>query len=263
MTISSLSRFLAARFVFLCLCFSVITVAASQTRAAESFSDKIYCRPELSPERREQLSGHLREITGWSDLHFALDGALKYGGTAVGGSPTARELITGAMSGSNISVLEDASERSDVVFGRVVPGRWMRPSPSQARVYVVLIDFADFKYVAGDKSAREAFNAGWAALHEIAHVVRDLPDAEDIGELGECERLINLMRRECGLAERADYFFAAFPGMERSAFPTKIVRLAFVRDSPTAAGKKRRYWLLWDANLVGGVGLPQLDSPQR
>ncbi|MEJ7712287.1 MAG: hypothetical protein WKF84_21115 [Pyrinomonadaceae bacterium] len=239
---------------FLLLLF--IPLCANFTQAA---STKIYCRPELSSRLREELSQHLREITGWSNLHFDRDGAMKYGGASVGGSSTARELIDEAAGAAKISVLEDASERVDVVFGRVVPGAWTRSASNKLPVYVVLIDFADFKYVAGDKTAKAAFNAGWAALHEIAHVVRDLPDAEGMNELGDCEKLINLMRRECGLAERAEYFFTLYPGMEQSAFTTKLVRLAFVRDVPTNR-KKRRYWLIWNAALVGGIGLSEIGN---
>jgi hypothetical protein len=37
-----------------------------------------------------------------------------------------------------------------------------------------------------------------------------------------------------------------------TAFMTKLVRLAFDQEQPTA-NKKKRYWVLWDANVVGGL----------
>jgi len=171
---------------------------------------------------------------------------------AHGGSRAARELLAAAAEGRALMLLEDASHRADVVFARVNPGRWTKDGAQKPPVYVILIDFADFQHVIGDEAARAAFNEGWAVLHEIAHVVHDSADAEEgANEPGACETLINRMRRECGLAERAEYFFDLFPGQERTAFTTRLVRLAF--DLQTPQLKKKRYWLMWDANLVGGI----------
>ncbi|MBC7911767.1 MAG: hypothetical protein H7Y30_14775, partial [Pyrinomonadaceae bacterium] len=120
-------------------------------------------------------------------------------------------------------------------------------------VFLILIDFADFSHVIGDEAALAAFNEGWAALHEIAHVVHDSADSQkDVEEVGECESLINVMRRECGLAVRAEYFFDFLPGQERGEFTTRFVRLAFDVQSPETNTKKR-YWIVWDANVVGGL----------
>ncbi len=60
------------------------------------------------------------------------------------------------------------------------------------------------------------------------------------------------MRRECNLPERADYFFALFPIATDDPFATKLVRLGFDQEDP-ATNKKKRYWLIWDARLVGGL----------
>ena len=59
------------------------------------------------------------------------------------------------------------------------------------------------------------------------------------------------MRRECGLAERAEYFFTYMPGAEGSNFKTRFVRLAFERVR--AQNKRQRYWVFWDAELTGGL----------
>ena len=65
-------------------------------------------------------------------------------------------------------------------------------------------------------------------------------------------RHINQMRRECGFPERADYFFTLSPLSNDTSFKTRLVRLAFEQEkAPT--GKKKRYWLVWDAKLVGGL----------
>jgi hypothetical protein len=59
------------------------------------------------------------------------------------------------------------------------------------------------------------------------------------------------MRRECGLAERAEYFYTPVPGADRGDFKTRYVRLAFTHAR--ADNKRRQYWLYWDASLTGGT----------
>lgn len=221
--------------------------------AAQPSSSNVFCRPELRSERRDELAARLRVITGWRDLDFDQSGALRLGASEVsGGSRTARELLAKAGSGKNVMVIEDASERQDVVFCRVVEGRWKTDAANRPPVFVVLVDFADFSHVMGDKAALAAFNVGWGLLHEIEHVVNDSVDPESPGEAGQCEAFINRMRRECGLAERAEYFFTFLPGTTDSAFMTRFVRIAFDHARP-GSKKKERHWLIWDASLVGGL----------
>lgn len=219
---------------------------------------KIICRQELSLARRDELAVKLRTITGWTELEFDKGGSLQLGANApTGGSETARNLLRQAVSGTNILILEDASNRAEVVFSEVVPGRWKGEDFQGPPAYVVRIDFADFDHLMGDRPALDAFDVGWGVLHEIDHVVNDSVDSVVPGEVGNCEDRINQMRRECGLPERSDYFFTPFPHTEKSEFSTKLVRLAF--DQKEAAAKKsHRYWLIWDAALVGG-----LDDPKQ
>lgn len=239
-----------------CLTFLFTLCSGSSAHAAANPPGNVLCHPDLASSRRFELADRLREITGWPRVSFDDQGALRFEGHPVGGSQTARDLLTAAASGNNVCVIEDASNRADTVFCRVVEGRWKNRSVQNPPVYLVLVDFADFQHVTGDKAALDAFNVGWGFLHEIAHVVYDSSDAEGANEVGECESLINQMRRECGLAERAGYFFDFFPGAEQSSFMTKLVRLAFDKES-AKTNKKKRYWVMWDANLVGGV------EPQR
>jgi hypothetical protein len=222
----------------------------------------VLCRPDLASSRRLELADKLREITGWPSVSFDEQGALRFGGVPVGGSETARDLLMAAASGNNVCVIEDASNHADTVFCRVVEGRWTKRASQKPPVYLVLVDFADFKHVTGDQAALAAFNVGWGFLHELAHVVYDYPDAEGADGAGECESLINRMRRECGLAERADYFFDFFPGAEQSPFMTRLVRLAFDQQSATT-NKKKRYWVMWDANIVGGLEQPRQLATKR
>ena len=220
---------------------------------AEKRGGSVVCRDEVSSEHRNALAAKLQKITGWSDLAFDHNGALRVGTKqAVGGSKAARELVTEAINGPNAIVLEEANRRSDVVFCRVVPGRWKHQSSESPPVYVVLIDFTDFEYVMGDDRALSAFDVGWALLHELDHVVNDSGDPASAGETGECEAHINQMRRECNLPERTDYFYTYFPLTGDTTFMAKFVRLAFVEED-AVLNKKRHYWLLWDANRVGGL----------
>lgn len=223
------------------------------TASALADQSKVLTRPELSLNRRQELADKLRQITGWNDLSFDENGALLLGRTTpAGGSKSARELLREAVAGKNLMVLEDASNRQDVVFCRVIEGRWTTEAAGKPPVYIILIDFADFNHLTGDKAVLDAFNVGWGVLHEIDHVVHDSVDATREGEAGECESLINQMRRELGLAERAEYFFTFVPGTPGSGFKTRLVRIAFDREMPETK-KKKRHWLVWDASLVGGV----------
>lgn len=239
-----------ARTGYLCI---ALLLCPSSIISSNRIPSRILCREELSQTRREDLASKLRTITGWPGLKFDETGALQSGPRAtVGGSQAARDLLNKALSGTNVLILEDASNRSDVVFCRVVPGRWKNDALGKPPTYVVLIDFSDFDRLMGDTAALKAFNVGWGFLHEIDHVVNDAADPTTPGDTGDCEDHINLMRRECNLPVRTDYFFTFFPRAEESAFPTRFVRLAFDQQDHLTA-KHRRYWLIWDATLVGGL----------
>ena len=215
-----------------------------------SGTDNIVVRQNVSQSDREELAQRLRTITGWSSLSFNGDGALSIGdSSARSGSKSARDLLSKTFSGKRVILFEDATSRKDVVFCRVVLGKLDR-LPA-AEVHVVLIDFADFRQVTGDKQARAAFDVGWAVLHEIDHVVEDSEDPQD-NVPGDCESHINRMRRELGLPVRNSYFFSYLPVKNSGNVISRFVRLGFV-DETDPSSKKKRYWLLWDAALVGGV----------
>lgn len=249
---SQMSR--AALLVGILLLLSPIDLQAQQNR------NHVVVREDLSPAHREQLATKLRRITGFPDLKFDDDGILREGKSApLAGSVLARELVANAVSGRNVVVIEDASNRSEVAFCRVIPGRWKKNTAGSPPVFVVQIDFADFDQVLGDERALEAFNVGWGLLHELDHVVNDSPDAISLGETGDCEAHINQMRRECNLPERADYFSTLSPLSADSDFTTRFVRLAFEQQQ-TPSNKKKRYWVIWDANVVGGLEPNQIAA---
>ncbi|MGH9929388.1 MAG: hypothetical protein ACREA9_09175 [Pyrinomonadaceae bacterium] len=227
---------------------------------ADQMRSNVVCREELSPPHREQLAGKLRRITGLPDLKIDNDGILRAAGNRIaGGSESARELLANAVNGRNVVVLEDASNRADVAFCRVIPGKWQKDAASKPPAFVVQIDFADFDQLVGDERAVEAFNVGWGLLHELDHIVNDSPDAASLHQTGECEAHINQMRRECNLPERADYFSTLSPLSTDPTFTTRLVRLAFEEQKPPT-NKKRRYWLTWDATVVGGLDQNQIAA---
>lgn len=221
---------------------------------AEPIQTHVVCRESLNASRRENLEKALREITGWSELRFDRSGMLRLGSMAsVGGSSTARALLEQSTFGHNFIVIEDASGRAEVAFSQVVDGKWKSESVSGPPAFVIQIDFSDFDHVLGDRRALKAFNAGWALLHELDHVINNSHDSNHLGAAGACESHINQMRSECGLPKRAEYFFTYLPLTDDSN--TRLVRLPFeTNDGPN---KRKRYWLLWNAQLVGGIEKPR------
>src|SRR5687767_6313878 len=235
------------------ICFLCITllVCLSEPLVAKDSRHRIICREQLPAARREILAEKLRGITNLP-VSFDENGALRVADTSGGGgSQTARSLISKALAGSNVIVLEDASGRQDVVFSQVVSAKWKHHTSKVPPAFVVLIDFADFDHLLGDEAALKAFDVGWAFLHELDHVVNDSLDATDAEQTGECEAHINLMRRECNLPLRANYFFTYLPLTQRD-FRARFVRLAF-EHTDAVTNKHRRYWVMWDAGLVGGL----------
>jgi hypothetical protein len=229
---------------------SIVLLTSQTASSVGKTSSRVFCREDLKAQHLNQLSDKLRKITGWTDLGFDQEGALRLGiAEPVGGSNTARELLEKISTGVNVVIIEDASKRSDVVFCRVVPGKWKGDEANRPPVYVVLIDFADFEQLMGDRAALSAFDVGWGLMHELDHVVNDSHDSASLGKSGECEDHINQMRRECNLPVRADYFFTLFPVSGNTDFQTRLVRLPFEQSEP--GSKKKRYWLLWDASAVG------------
>ena len=223
-------------------------------------NDSILIRENVSKPNREELVRRLRTITGWNDLDFDANGVLRIGTAGPhNGSKSARELLNRSLSADRVIVIEDASSRKDVVFCNVGETTVNASSGGASQVYVVLIDFADFRQVTGDKQALAAFDVGWAVLHEIDHVTEDSQDPQqDIA--GDCEGHINRMRRELGLPVRNSYFFSFLPVKSDGNLISRFVRLGFDQEDVIST-KTKRYWLIWDAAVVGG--LPSLTESAR
>ena len=237
------------RFLLKSLQVCAVLIASSLPIIADEI-DNVVIRQNVSKTNREELARRLRAITGWGDLAFDSDGAMKIGNAEPrNGSQSARNLLNRALTGKRVILFEDANSRKDVVFCSVVLGSMDQVTSSE--VYVVLIDFADFRQVTGDKQALAAFDVGWAVLHEIDHVVEDSYDPhEDV--VGDCESHINRMRRELGLPVRNSYFFSFLPVKNDGTVISRFVRLGFDQHD-AASAKRKRYWLIWDAAVVGGL----------
>lgn len=235
------------------LCLILICLSVGGTVTLGSSRGVVVVREDVSQARRQELAKQLRAISGWPGLDFDSHGVLCLGaGDTDSGSQSARALLRQAVDGNNVIVIEEASSRPDVAFCRVVPARWLTKSGSKLPAFVVLIDFADFHQILGDDEARAAFNVGWGFLHEVDHVVADSKDAAEEERLGECETHINAMRREIGLPQRVNYFFTESALRTDPNFGSKLVRLAFEQyDSNNM--RTRRYWLVWDSTVVGGL----------
>jgi hypothetical protein len=225
----------------------------SATTASTFAADRVMLKPDVPRSHREELAQSLRAITGLTNLKFDATGALRLDGDLTSrGSESARALLSQALKGPNVIIIEDASSRSDVGFARVVRGRWLHLDSTNPPVFVVLIDFTDFHRLSGDAEARAAFDVGWGLLHEIDHVVRDSEDPQDQATIGECEDHINRMRLELGLPVRVDYFFSRAYLKADANFSARYVRLSFERRDRISLQTKR-YWLVWDAMTVGGL----------
>ena len=233
------------------LCLVMVCLAVFAVPAFAETTN-VVIRDNVPIAKRDELIRTLRSITGFQNLRFDAQGGLQLGANYDKGSTIARALLSRAVSGDKVVVIEDASGRADVAFCRVVPGRWRTDRDTKVSAFVVLVDFSDFRKIVGDDEARAAFDVGWGFLHELDHVVSDSTDAEEQGKLGECEKHINEMRLEVGLPVRVDYFFTQSSLRPDPNFGNKLVKLAFEQyDHETS--RKKRYWLVWDSNAVGGL----------
>lgn len=245
------------------LCKVVVLLIVAVFSVYGATAERVVVREGVSQPQRDELIARLSGITGWTDLAFTDDGALRLSNVnPLSGSTSARDLLKRAVSGDRVILFENASSRKDVVFCRVVLGKFLRELPVDPEVFVVLIDFDDFRKVIGDKQARAAFDVGWAVLHEIDHVVQDSRDPQDNASAGDCEAHINNMRRELGLPVRNSYFFSYLPVKNDANLVSRFVRLGF--DQVAAASTKtKRYWLIWDAAIVGGLSSDCAEASDR
>jgi hypothetical protein len=217
----------------------------------------------LNEQQLETVLRHLREKTGFLELEFDVDGFLTLGDRTnfSGGSATARNLLAAAVEMKHAVELEAASERAVVSFARIANAVTFQNRMTGQRIdsCSIQIDFRDFLQLRGDRQAITAFDPGFVLLHELGHAALGLHDTFD-NSPGDCEAMVNRIRRELNLPERQTYIAHIYQvAATHSTGITRHAELIFVKNGP----KPQRFYLSWEANQVGPVVNLQALAPAK
>jgi len=208
----------------------------------------------LSREKLQAVSEGLERVTGWAGIHFERDTVLCLRDVRESGrgSPTARALLLKAMQTVTI-FLEDYSRSFSVAFAAIQRRAVSHPDSGRSiPIFSLRLDFEDFRYLTGHPEALEAFDMGFVLLHELGHAVEGRSDPSDrrgTVEPGECEALVNEVRRELGLPLRAHY-------RSEHVFPSLLSDFSFGRirfeRMVEHQGKPRleTYFVQWPTKFV-------------
>jgi len=241
-------RTCAAALVFLACLHSLLAQTASNLgggfREGLSFSQT---RP-LTIEQQTGLLKDLRRLTGFVELESDDAGFLVLGNRAhlLGGSPTARALISAVVDGRDSYVLEGHYRSPAVAFARIQARldyvNLKTAPPLTRQLWSVEIDFYDFKELRGGADAITAFDPALTLLHELAHAVLHLRDStSETDSLGDCERYINLIRNELGLPQRLNYEAMNKQAVTPYGTSQRVLgEIGFARIDPGKGMKKSR-----------------------
>ena len=219
----------------------------------------------LDAKRLEAVLTSLRDKAGLLEMRFDENGFLTLGDQTKfsGGSATARALLGAAATMANAVDLESHMFSSKVAFGRLAEPVAYRhySSGDKIDVFPLEIDFSDFSKLHGDSQALAAFDLGFVILHELGHAALGLRDAAgDTQGLGECEALINRIRRELNLPERQTYVAQTYTSapFTTTRASTKLAELVFAREVEKQ-GRMRieKFNLRWEALMVGTIVEPE------
>ncbi len=219
----------------------------------------------LSASQLRKVLDSLRHKTGFLEMRFGESEFLTLGDRTrfVGGSATARELLIAAVDGRVAMELAAHDNSSHIAFAIITAGTIYTNFQTGTRIEArqVQLDFSDFAELRGEQEALEAFDLGFAVLHELAHGVLGLRDA--VGEmngLGACDEVINRMRRELNLPERQGYSARTQTVLSGSAGATSRAELVFARERARSsrAGTKW-FYLRWEAERVAS-GAPSKQA---
>jgi hypothetical protein len=207
---------------------------------------------QLSNEKAAQLTNSLRRITGLASLDFAADGQLLLGDfcTASSGAAQAREILQRALESGHCFILEDHSGSPTVNFGQLDQGTKYEDDRTRLRLTIwrVRLDFDDFREMQACRQVRDAFDVGFAVLHELLHGLGH-EDAAQPEEIGEIEQLLNQARAELGLPQRDRYFGEPF----RWIRDRLLVRLRF-RDGADGSVRERVRYVFFITDSPQSVG---------
>ena len=208
----------------------------------------------LSAEELNLTLAQLRRKTGFARMRFDEAGFLTIDDRSqiAGGSATARQLLLAAVDGKKSINLQTSNRSPEVVFARVGErvklSSWR--SDEQIELAPIEIDFADFNHLRGEREVLEAFDLGFAILHELCHVALELRDPpERARAAGDCESYVNRIRRELGMPERRQYAANVFQRASGIALNKIVAQLSFAQNRPGA--KTKWLYLTWEVRDVG------------
>jgi len=256
-TIHNRALFCAAAAALICALFPSLTVLGGDPSRYRPGLRNSPGQDRLSPEQLDAVLRSLREKTGFAEMQFDGDGFLTLGDRTnfTGGSETARQALIATQNMKGVVELETAPLRSKVSFGRIANLITFQNRTTGQRIDAcsVQIDFADFSLLRGDKLAMAAFDLGFVILHELGHAALDLRDTYD-GSPGDCEVMVNRVRRELNLPERQTYLALVYQTVKSPSLGvTKQAELIFTKNGGKAGDKQQKFHLNWEAKLVGPV----------
>jgi len=252
---------IAAAFAALCSIFSTPPATAGDPFRYRGGLRNSPGERKLNAKQLDAVLTSLRDKTGLIEMRFDENGFLTLGDQTKfsGGSALARALLDAAVTMSVAADLESHMYSSKVAFARLAEPIAYRNYSSGAKidVFPLEIDFSDFSKLHGEGPALAAFDLGFVILHELGHAALGLQDAAgDPQGPGECEALINRIRRELNLPERQTYFAqvhtaASFTPTRGS---TKFAELTFARTVEKQGRMQiEKFNLQWEAFIVGPI----------
>jgi len=221
----------------------------------------------LKGRELESLLNGLRFCTGFMELHFDESGQLQLGDrTRVSrGSNTARQLLVAAVESRDSFILEASKHSPVIAFAEIeATDIYIDAMNAKHNVWRVRLDFSDFAHLRGPDKAVTSFGPALALLHELGHGVLKKDDLlTQADQLGECERHMNLIRRELGLPERESYqprgWKGVSPGSSAESLQAEF-RFSMIDEH---SNKKKTFYLAFDVDRVCDVGKIQSLPPGR
>lgn len=252
---------IAAALATLCALFPSMPATASDPFRYRSGLRNSSGERRLNTKQLDAVLTSLRDKSGFLEMRFDEDAFLTLGDQTKfsGGSATARALLDAAVKMPHAVDLESHSYSSLVAFARLAkPIAYQHfSSGKKMDVFPLEIDFSDMSKLRGDKLALTAFDVGFVILHELGHAALGLRDASgDPQGLGECEELINRIRRELNLPERETYIAQVYSAttLAPSQGTTRLAELVFARAiEKQGRMQMEKFNLRWEAAKVGPI----------
>jgi hypothetical protein len=238
-------------------------------------ADQYYFRPGLWSSKEaplksselESLVSGLRFCTGFRELRFEQSGKLTLGDRTKldRGSSTARALLVAAVESRDSFVLESSKYSPTIVFAEIEPtDTYIDARNGKHYVWRVRLDFSDFDSLRGPAKAITSFSPAFVLLHELVHGVLKKPDLlTETDQLGDCERHVNLIRRELKLPERETFqprsWRAASPGTTAESLQAEF-RFSMIDKH---SRKTKTFYLAFDVDRVCDIAKVRALPPGR